>query len=76
MGFVHYCEAYAKAIEEWLDEPEQADDVYPGVLEYEVIEPMGEWLLQNEEILTVEQVLEKFKVEYAQFLQSGEGEQA
>ena len=69
-GFVYYAEEYAKAIEQWLHSRFEThpDDIYPGLLEYEVIEPMGEWLLNNDEVLPVQQVLDEFINEYEQFV--------
>lgn len=70
LGFVYYAEGYANAIVEWLDKRFETnpDDIYPGVLEYEVIEPMGEWLLRNEDVLPVDAVLAEFVKEYEQFI--------
>jgi hypothetical protein len=44
-GFVHACTDYAQAIESWLVQPDRADDNHPGVLVYELIEPLGAWLI-------------------------------
>jgi len=44
-GFVQTCTEYAEAIETWLGQPERDDDNHPGVLAYEVIEPLGAWLI-------------------------------
>ena len=43
-GFVSYCAIYAAEIEEWLG---ARLDSHPGVMLYELIEPMGEWLLEK-----------------------------
>jgi hypothetical protein len=45
-GFVHTCSDYAQAIESWLVQPDRADDNHPGVYAYEVIEPLGAWLIE------------------------------
>ena len=44
-AFVHTCTEYAHAIESWLGQPERDDDNHPGVLAYEIIEPLGGWLI-------------------------------
>ena len=74
LGFVYYAQDYAKAIEQWLHERYEThpDDMYPGVLEYEVIEPMGEWLLSSDDVLPVQRVLDEFIKEYEQFSNRGE----
>jgi hypothetical protein len=48
-GFVWACAEYAEAIQKALDEREDKEDAWPGVLEYEVLEPFGEWLLTEHE---------------------------
>ena len=46
-GFVFYAERIATAIIEWLDAQQTAhDDTYPGVIEYELIEPLGAQLIE------------------------------
>ncbi|WP_141691025.1 hypothetical protein, partial [Brochothrix thermosphacta] len=62
-GFVSHCTTYAAEIDEWLDTRE--DEVHPGVMLYELIEPMGEWLLEMKNGPPENGVvLEYFKVEY------------
>ena len=61
-GFVHYCETYANTINQWLDT--RQNDMHPGVMLYELIEPMGEWLIGIDFPLNTEKVLEKFQTEY------------
>lgn len=49
LGFVFYAERIATAIIEWLDERSanpEINDVYPGVIEYELIEPLGAQLIE------------------------------
>jgi len=61
-GFVTYCALYAAAINDWLH---GRDDTMPGVLEYELIEPVGEWLLEScRSCLETVEVLERFKAQY------------
>lgn len=42
-GFVFYAERIATAIVKWLAEQ---NDFYPGVIEYELIEPLGAQLVE------------------------------
>ena len=60
-GFVFYCARYAEAVDAWLD---TRNDDHPGVMLYELIEPMGEWLIQHDAPLETADVLEQFKIEY------------
>jgi len=62
-GFVTYCALYAMAINEWLEE-ERADDQVPGSILYELMEPMGEWMIGLDSPLQTHQALEHFKTEY------------
>lgn len=65
-GFVTYCALYAGAINDWLD---TRDDIMPGVLQYELIEPLGEWLLESSHsCLDAAVVLERFKTEYVAWI--------
>jgi len=48
IGFVGCCTEYADAIQKALNEREDEEDVWPGVIEYELLEPLGEWLLTHE----------------------------
>ena len=45
LGFVFYAERIASRIIAWLDE--QNDDVYPGVIEYDLIGPLGAQLIEH-----------------------------
>jgi hypothetical protein len=69
-GFVHYCESYAEAINQWLDT--RPDDSHPGVMLYELIEPMGEWLIGLDCPLDAAEVLEKFQTEYLAWIDKDE----
>jgi hypothetical protein len=61
-GFVGHCTDYAVAIDRWLTNRE---DDFPGVFAYELIEPMGEWLIENfHRPPEVDTVMEYFKVEF------------
>jgi hypothetical protein len=59
-GFVRACAEYAHAIRNALDARADEEDAWPGVMEYEILEPLGEWLLTEHEyppavpIVTVE----------------------
>jgi hypothetical protein len=59
-GFVWACAEYANAIRNALDARADEEDSWPGVMEYELLEPLGEWLLTEHEyppavpIVTVE----------------------
>lgn len=48
-GFVWACTEYAKAIQSALNAREDEEDSWPGVMEYELLEPLGEWLLTAHE---------------------------
>jgi hypothetical protein len=66
-GFVGHCTEYAIAIDAWLTT--RSDD-FPGVLAYELIEPMGEWLLEKFHYPPpVADVLEYFKVEFIAWIE-------
>lgn len=61
VGFVQSCAEYAQFISAWISL--QEDDVHPGVMYYELIEPLGEWLIQGAK-QAPKDVLEQFKIEY------------
>jgi hypothetical protein len=66
-GFVAYCATYAAEINEWLDT--RQDEVHPGVMLYELIEPMGEWLLEMRKGPPKDGVvLEHFKTEFLHWI--------
>lgn len=66
-GFVAYCATYAAEIDEWLDTRE--DEIHPGVMLYELIEPMGEWLLEMGKVPPEDgMVLEHFKTEFLHWI--------
>jgi hypothetical protein len=50
-GFVFYAERIAKSLVAFLQHPNRQADEYPGVLEYELIEPLGGWLIANADVL-------------------------
>ena len=66
-GFVNYCATYATQIHDWLET--RQDAVHPGVMVYELIEPMGEWLLEHKTVpLKPDKVLHHFKIEFINWL--------
>jgi len=66
-GFVAYCATYAAEIDEWLET--RGDEIHPGVMLYELIEPMGEWLLEMRKGPPEDGVvLEHFKIEFLHWL--------
>jgi hypothetical protein len=66
-GFVAYCATYAAEIDAWLDTRE--DEVHPGVMLYELIEPLGEWLLETKSRPPEDGVvLEHFKAEFLRWI--------
>ena len=68
-GFVTYCALYAGAINDWLRARDD-NDIMPGVLEYELIEPLGEWLLEScRPCLKTVEVLEHFKAQYLAWIE-------
>lgn len=68
-GFVAYCAAYAEKIADYINAPAQAGDLYAGVIFYELIEPMGEWLISQSEPLDPVAALEAFKIEYQAWIE-------
>jgi hypothetical protein len=67
-GFVHACTDYAQAIESWLVQPDRADDNHPGVLVYELIEALGEWLIARDAPLDTATVLQEFQRRYLEWI--------
>jgi hypothetical protein len=68
-GFVHACTEYAQAIESWLVQPDRADDNYPGVLAYEIIDGLGAWLIVHESPLPdTGAVLQEFQRRYLEWI--------
>lgn len=65
-GFVTYCTMYAAAIDEWLDTRE--DESHPGVMLYELIEPMGEWLIQLNVPIEADDALDYFKEKFLEWI--------
>jgi len=66
-GFVGHCTEYAIAIDAWIT---HQDVSYPGVLAYELIEPMGEWLIEKfYRPPSVADVLEYFKIEFIAWIE-------
>jgi hypothetical protein len=61
-GFTFYCAEYAVAIDEWLDT--RTEDDHPGVMLYELIEPMGRWLIQLDAPIETDAALKYFKEMY------------
>ena len=60
-GFVYFAAECAELISEYLNQPERVNEIHPGVLYYEIIEPLGEWLIDQDSSLTgSNQVLERF----------------
>jgi hypothetical protein len=72
-GFVHACTDYAQAIESWLVQPDRADDNYPGVLAYEIIEALGEWLIARDAPLDTGAVLQEFQRRYLEWIKDTDG---
>jgi hypothetical protein len=69
-GFVGHCTDYAIAIDQWLN---TRNDDFPGVMAYELIEPMGEWLIEKFHTPpNVGEVLEYFKVEFLAWVDANE----
>lgn len=72
-GFVWYASSYAHVIAQWLDEraPTGTED-WPGVIQYELFEPMGEWLVQLSPQPSADTVLAHFEIEYISWIAKGE----
>jgi hypothetical protein len=72
VGFVAHVEEYAEVIAHWIDCRDPGEfELWVGVIEYELFEPMGEWLLTLESPPTAQFVLEHFEIEYVQWLAAG-----
>jgi len=61
-GFVDSAETYATAIVQWLQAriAAQGFDDHPGVMEYELIEPLGGWLIVQSEVPSAQAVVARF----------------
>ncbi len=68
-GFVSYCATYAEKIADYINAPAQAGDRYAGSIFYELIEPMGEWLIAQPEPLDPVAALEAFIIEYQAWIE-------
>lgn len=68
VGFVGCCTLYAGAIQAALNEREDEEDSWPGLIEYELIEPMGEWLLTHETPPNVETVATEFMARFLEWI--------
>lgn len=68
IGFVGCCTEYAKAIQDALNKREDEEDVWPGVIEYELIEPLGEWLLERETVPHAETVAAEFLTRFLKWI--------
>lgn len=67
IGFVASVEQYAQAISDWLKT--QPYVCHPGVLEYELIEDLGEWLIVGTtQQPTVADVLARFQTLYTAWI--------
>jgi hypothetical protein len=72
VGFVSHAAYYATVIAHWIDCRDPGEfELWPGVIEYELFEPMGEWLLTLDPLPTAQFVLEHFEIEYVQWLATG-----
>jgi hypothetical protein len=63
-GFVWACAEYAEAIQAMLETRTYEDDSWPGVLEYELLEPLGQWLLEQPEQPSVHAVAAEFMARF------------
>lgn len=66
-GFVQHCADYAEAINAYLNTRAHNDE-WPGVIYYELIESMGEWLIGLPEPLSVADALAFFTTEYENWI--------
>lgn len=68
-GFVWACAEYANGIRKALDSREDEEDAWPGVMEYELLEPLGEWLLTAHETPpSVETVTAEFMTRFLKWV--------
>jgi hypothetical protein len=67
-GFVWACAEYAHAIRNALDARADEEDSWPGVMEYELLEPLGEWLLTHETPPSVETVTAEFMTRFLKWV--------
>lgn len=65
-GFVANCEPLARRIADHLNSPDFADVLHDGVVEYEVVEPLGKWILDNPEHFS--QAFDQFALVYRNWL--------
>ena len=66
-GFVQTCTEYAQAIETWVTA--HGPQNYPGVYAYELIEPLGAWLIIHESPLPdTATVLQEFQRRYLEWI--------
>ena len=68
-GFVWVCAEYAEAIQAALNTREDEEDVWPGVMEYELLEPLGEWLLTHETPPEVAIVAAEFMARFLKWIE-------
>lgn len=68
-GFVWACTEYAEAIQAALNTREDEEDVWPGVMEYELLEPLGEWLLTHEYPPSVKEVAAEFMARFLAWIE-------
>lgn len=73
-GFVSHCAMYAEKIENWVTEQQEQD--FPGVYAYELIEPFGQWLVEDCTDRSTEAVLAEFQKRYAEWMAAGQAEYA
>lgn len=66
IGFVRANEELAKQIADHLNAPEFAEVFHPGVVEYELIEPLGAWLVANP--TEADKAIDKFKTDYLNWI--------
>ena len=67
IGFAFTVTAHARAIVEWLNaRPFSAEEEWPGVLCYELVEPLGAYILSKR--ATPEEALEIFVDQFEQWL--------
>ena len=67
IGFVDSCEPLARQIADHLNLPQFAQVSHPGVVEYEIIEPLGKWILDNP-VRRSDEAFNRFVLEYGNWI--------
>lgn len=72
IGFAHELVPHARAIAEALHKAldRNADAQFPGVLEYELVEPLGRWIVESAEYIEPRATAARFLRSYRDWIRS------